>query len=58
MAEFRVETVLDKATGRYFAEVYVTGNDKPTVVTDPIYASHEAAERDILEMFRNAKDKG
>ncbi|TWB61683.1 hypothetical protein FBZ98_1011028 [Rhizobium sp. ERR 922] len=52
-ATFRIETVFDDKTGLYFAEVYSPGDAKePFEKTKPIYASHESAEREVLEMFR------
>jgi hypothetical protein len=54
MAQFRVETVLDKATGRYFVEVYQEGQDVPLVVGKPIYLSHEHAMADAIATFKKA----
>ena len=54
MARFRVETVLDKATGRYFIEVYQEGQNTPLVVGKPIYQSHEHAMADAVEIFKKA----
>ena len=54
MAIFRVETVLDKVTGRYFMEVYEEGQDTPLVVGEPIYFSHKHAIADALEIFKKA----
>lgn len=54
MAKFRIETVLDKVTGRYFTEVYQEGQDLPLVVGKPIYLSHEHAMADAVEIFKKA----
>lgn len=54
MAKFRIETVLDKVTGRYFTEVYQEGKDVPLVVGKPIYVSHEHAMADAVEIFKKA----
>jgi hypothetical protein len=52
--QFRVETVFDHATGRYFVEVYKDGETVPLVVGKPIYASHEQAMADSVEIFKSA----
>lgn len=54
MAQFRIETVLDQKTGRYFVEVYQEGQQTPLVVGKPIYMSHEHAMADSIEIFKQA----
>lgn len=54
MANFRVETVIDKSTGLYFVEVYEDGSAEPLVVGKPIYASHEHAMADAVAIFKRA----
>lgn len=54
MAQFRIETVLDRTTGRYYVEVYQDGKDIPLVVGKPIYMSHEHAMADSVEIFKQA----
>jgi hypothetical protein len=54
MAKFRVETVLDRTSGRYFVEVYQEGQDVPLVVGKPIYASHEHAMADAVNIFKTS----
>jgi len=53
MAQFRVETVLDPKTNRYFVEVYKEGESEPFVVGNPIYLSHEHAMADAVDIFKN-----
>ena len=54
MAQFRVETVLDKSTQRYFIELYGSEGSEPIVVGKPIYLSHEHAMADSVEIFKQA----
>lgn len=54
MAQFRIESVFDSNTGRYFVEVYHEGGDVPLVVGNPIYLSHEHAMADAVEIFKTA----
>jgi hypothetical protein len=53
MAEFRIETDYDPATGRYYAEFYHSADARaPTGITKPIYPSHEAARADAIDMIK------
>ncbi|WGG49854.1 hypothetical protein [Rugamonas sp. DEMB1] len=54
MAQFRIETVLDRTTGRYYVEVYQDSEEIPLVVGKPIYMSHEHAMADSVEIFKQA----
>ena len=54
MAQFRLESVLDHKTGRYFVEVYQEGVSTPFVVGNPIYLSHDHAMADAVEIFKSA----
>lgn len=54
MAQFRLESVLDHATRRYFVEVYHDSEDVPFVVGNPIYLSHEHAMADAVAIFKTA----
>ena len=58
MAQFRVETVVDAATGKIYAELYYPENEKtPFTQTSPIYSSHEQAEQEVLKNFKEAFNK-
>lgn len=52
MTKFRVETVFDEVTERYFVEVYQGEAGPPIVVGKPIYMSHEHAIADSVEIFK------
>jgi hypothetical protein len=53
MAQFRVETVFDSSVGKFRVEVYYPSNaTTPVVVSKPIYASHEHAMADSIEIFK------
>ena len=54
MAKFKIETVFDGNTGRYFVEVYQDGETVPLVVGKPIYISHEHAMADSVELFKKS----
>ncbi|MEL6116269.1 hypothetical protein P0Y67_13710 [Photobacterium sp. SP02] len=54
MAQFRVETVYDETSNRYFIELYQKDGDLPIVVGKPIYFSHEHAMADAVEMLKKA----
>ncbi|EIZ0309921.1 hypothetical protein N7836_004250 [Vibrio vulnificus] len=55
MARFRVETILDTNTGLIYAECYYPEDAaEPIASTSPIYQSHEQAEKDVIDMFKNA----
>jgi hypothetical protein len=58
MAKFRVETVVDNATGKIFAELYYPEHETiPLEKTAPIYSTHEGAEKDVLRMFNEVFNK-
>jgi hypothetical protein len=58
MARFRVETVVDVATGKVYAELFYPENETtPLAKTPPIYSSHEQAEQEVLKFFYEAFNK-
>jgi hypothetical protein len=55
MAQFRVEFVLDQASGKYLAEMYHPDNqDELLVRTDALYPSAAAAVLGLVQIFKNA----
>ena len=55
MAQFRVEFVLDQASGRYLAEMYhPERGDELLLRTEAIYPSQEAAVLGVVQLFKNA----
>lgn len=54
MAVFRIESVFDINTGLYFVEVYQGDDKDPLFVGKPIYATHEHASADSIEIFKRA----
>lgn len=55
MAQFRVEFVLDPATGKYLAEMYHPERDNELLLrTEALYPSQEAAVLGVVQLFRNA----
>ncbi|HYG54756.1 MAG TPA: hypothetical protein VD965_05620 [Burkholderiales bacterium] len=55
MAQFRVEFVLDQASGKYLAELY--NPDKPDeliVRTEALYPTQPAAVLGLVQLFKNA----
>jgi hypothetical protein len=55
VAHFRVEFVLDQATGKYLAEMYhPERNDELLVRTEALYPSQEAAVLGVVQLFKNA----
>ena len=55
MAQFRVEFVLDQATGKYLAELYNPDNQQELMVrTEAIYASQAAAVMGLVQLFKDA----
>jgi hypothetical protein len=55
MAQFRVEFVLDQATGKYLAEMYHPDNAAELLVrTEALYPSPEAAVLGVVQLFKNA----
>ena len=55
MAQFRVEFVLDEATGKYLAELYSPDNQAELVArTEAMYASQAAAVLGLVQLFKDA----
>jgi hypothetical protein len=55
MAQFRVEFVLDQATGKYLAEMYHPERDNELLLrTEALYPSQEAAVLGVVQLFKNA----
>ncbi len=55
MAQFRVEFVLDQASGKYLAEMYhPERNDELLLRTEALYPSQEAAVLGVVQLFKNA----
>ena len=55
MAQFRVEFVVDQATGKYLAELYNPDNQQELMVrTEAIYASQAAAVLGLVQLFKDA----
>jgi hypothetical protein len=55
VAQFRVEFVLDEATGKYLAELYNPDNQQELMVrTEAIYASQAAAVLGLVQLFKDA----
>ena len=55
MAQFRVEFVLDQASGRYLAELYNPENHEELLVrTEALYPSQAAAVLGLVQLFKDA----
>jgi hypothetical protein len=55
VAQFRVEFVLDPASGKYLAELYSPENQQELVVrTEALYASQAAAVLGLVQLFKDA----
>jgi hypothetical protein len=55
MAHFRVEFVLDPATGKYLAEMYHPERQNELIVrTEALYPSQAAAVLGVVQLFKNA----
>ena len=55
MAQFRVEFVLDQASGKYLAEMYHPDrHDELIVRTEALYPSQAAAVLGVVQLFKNA----
>jgi hypothetical protein len=55
VAQFRVEFVLDEASGMYRAELYHPDNESEVVVrTEALYPSQAAAVLGIVQIFKDA----
>ena len=55
MAQFRVEFVLDQASGKYLAELYNPENQQELLVrTEALYPSQAAAVLGLVQLFKDA----
>ena len=55
MAQFRVEFVLDEASGKYLAELYNPENQAELVArTEALYANQAAAVLGLVQLFKDA----
>jgi hypothetical protein len=55
MAQFRVEFVLDEASGKYLAELYNPDNQQEIMVrTEALYDSQAAAVLGLVQLFKDA----
>ena len=55
MAQFRVEFVLDEASGKYLAELYNPENQAELVArTEALYANQAAAVLGLVQIFKDA----
>jgi len=55
VAQFRVEFVLDEATGKYLAELYNPDNQAELVArTEAMYATQAAAVLGLVQLFKDA----
>jgi len=55
MAQFRVEFVLDQASGKYLAELYNPDNQNELVVrTEALYPTQAAAVLGLVQLFKDA----
>jgi len=55
VAQFRVEFVLDQASGMYLAELYDPDNQQELVVrTEALYPSQAAAVLGLVQLFKDA----
>jgi len=55
VAQFRVEFVLDQASGKYLAELYNPENQQELLVrTEALYPSQAAAVLGLVQLFKDA----
>ena len=55
MAQFRVEFVLEEASGKYLAELYNPDNHEELIVrTEALYPSQAAAVLGLVQLFKDA----
>ena len=55
MAQFRVEFLLDQASGKYLAELYNPENHEELIVrTEALYPSQAAAVLGLVQLFKDA----
>lgn len=58
MAQFRVEFVLDQASGKYLAELYHPDRANQLLVrTKPVYRTPQAAVLGVVQLFKGAIPK-
>jgi len=55
VAQFRVEFVLDQASGKYLAELYDPDNQQELIVrTEALYPTQASAVLGLVELFKDA----
>ena len=55
MAQFRVEFVLDQASGKYLAELYDPEHQQELIVrTEALYPTQASAVLGLVELFKDA----
>jgi hypothetical protein len=55
VAQFRVEFVLDQASGKYLAELYNPANQSELIArTEALYATQAAAVLGLVQVFKDA----
>ena len=55
MGQFRVEFILDEASGKYLAELYNPDNQQEMMVrTEALYDSQAAAVLGLVQLFKDA----
>jgi len=55
VAQFRVEFLLDQASGKYLAEIYNPDNQQEVIVrTEALYPTHASAVLGLVELFKDA----
>ena len=55
MAQFRVEFVIDQASGKYLAELYDPENQQELIVrTEALYPTQASAVLGLVELFKDA----
>jgi hypothetical protein len=55
VAQFRVEFVLDQASGKYLAELYDPENSQELIVrTEALYPTQASAVLGLVELFKDA----
>jgi hypothetical protein len=55
VAQFRVEFVVDQASGKYLAELYNPDNQNELIVrTEALYPSQAAAVLGLVQLFKDA----
>jgi hypothetical protein len=58
VAQFRVEFVLDEATGKYLAELYSPDNQAELIArTEAMYATQAAAVLGLVQLFKDVTMK-